>query len=272
MLKLKAQQFPAPFNRSAYGTAEGLTALTPEEARTHAGDCASPSGSIIGLSGDVDGEQIVNQLNELFRGWAGSVDEPSEAAAALRGYTHIKEDSAQCHIGLAFDAPCEGDAKSMLQRVASAVLSGGMGGRLFTEVREKRSLCYSVYASYSAGRDRGAMLAYAGTTPERAQETLDVMGGEFRKLRRGIDEAEFDRAVMGMKSRLVMHGESTSARAATIARDQYLIGRARTLAEIAAEVDAVTLAAVNAYLESAPMEVFTTVALGPEALRPPTNA
>ena len=53
------------------------------------------------------------------------------------------------------------------------VLSGGMSARLFTEVREKRGLCYSVWASYQTFKDRASVLCYAGTTNERAQETLD---------------------------------------------------------------------------------------------------
>ena len=44
------------------------------------------------------------------------------------------------------------------------VLSGGMSSRLFTEVREKRGLCYSVYASHHSLKDRGSVMCYAGTT------------------------------------------------------------------------------------------------------------
>ncbi len=271
MLKLKEHQFPTPFNRSTYGSPDGLAALTPAEARTHYQSNTNPNNSIISVSGDVNPQQIADQLNTLFKSWAGTNHEPKESAPATRGNHHIQEDSAQCHIGLAFEAPNENNPDSMLQRIATAVLSGGLGSRLFTEVREKRSLCYSVYASYSAGRDRGALFAYAGTTPERAQETLDVMIAEFHKMRKGIAPDEFERAVIGMKSRLVMHGESTSARAATIAHDQYLLGHPRTLKQLAAEVDAITLNDVNSYLEDTPAKNFTTIVLGPQPLTPPAS-
>ena len=68
------------------------------------------------------------------------------------------------------DAPAEPDADSVLERLAVAVLSGGMSGRLFTEVREKRGLCYAVYATYAARPEAGAVYAYAGTTDQRADE------------------------------------------------------------------------------------------------------
>ena len=58
---------------------------------------------------------------------------------------------------------------------------------------------------------------YAGTTPERAQETLDVSLAEIHRLRTGVEAAEFDRVVTGLKSQLIMQGESTQSRATAIA-------------------------------------------------------
>jgi hypothetical protein len=71
---------------------------------------------------------------------------------------------------------------------------------------------------------------------------------ELETLERGIDEGEFRDAVVGAKSALVMSGESSSARAATIALQLWRMGRPRTLAESAAEYDRLTLAGVNAYV------------------------
>ena len=48
------------------------------------------------------------------------------------------------------------------------LLSSGSSSRLFTEVRERRGLCYTVNASLHTQRDRAAVFCYAGTTAERA--------------------------------------------------------------------------------------------------------
>src|SRR5256714_348213 len=101
-------------------------------------------------------------------------------------------------------------------RADAAVLSGGMSSRLFAEVREKRGLCYSVYAFHETFKDRGTMLAYAGTRSDRAQQTLDVTVGELRRLKDGIEDDEIDRVKAGLKSSLIMQEESTSARAGAI--------------------------------------------------------
>ena len=81
-------------------------------------------------------------------------------------------------------------------RVAVSVLSGGMSARLFTEVREKRGLCYAIGARYHSLKDAAGIACYAGTTPDKAQETLDVTVAEFRRLADGIKRpARFARAL-----------------------------------------------------------------------------
>ena len=130
-----------------------------------------------------------------------------------------RAEAARGHRPRPQDALPEPDDQSLLQKAAIAVLSGGMSGRLFTQVREKRGLCYSVFASYVGHKDRGAVLSYAGTTVPRAKETLEVLVDELCKVSQGVKQDEFDRAIVGMKSRLVMQGESTGARASAIAAD-----------------------------------------------------
>ncbi len=267
MLALKAAHLPPPFGRSTLGRREALLELTNAQLRAYHAAKAVPAPAIIGVAGAVAFEHVRDRLGELLGDWSGRTDEPTTTGEAPRGYRHIQSQSAQHHIGVAYDAPAEADDDSVLQHVATALLAGGMGARLFTEVREKRGLCYAVHASYASLRDRGMVVAYAGTTPQRAAQTLEVMTTELRRLADGAEPDEFDRAVVGLKTRLVMQGESSSARAAAIADDQHLLGRPRTLDEQAGQIDAVTLDRLNDYLKANRPEDFTTLTIGPEALR-----
>ncbi|MEC9373844.1 MAG: pitrilysin family protein, partial [Planctomycetota bacterium] len=236
MLSLRARHNPPPFNRSDLGTIEGLKSITRGDLVDGWSGMALPRGSILGVAGHVDADRLEARLNELLDGWEGESKEATAAGKAARGYEHEDDDTNQVHIAVAHDSPREADERSLLERVVTAALSGGMSGRLFSEVREKRGLVYSVYAAYRADRDFGRTVAYAGTTPERAQETLDVLLHELRRINgaEGISQSEFDRAVVGMKSKLVMSGESTSARAGAIAGDFHKLGRPRSLEEMAA--------------------------------------
>lgn len=269
MIALRQRHFPEPLGRPSDGVAEHLQALTLEDVRNYWQSGVVPGGSILSFAGQFDWDKLRETVGELTAGWSGQADEVEPIADAPRGYTHLDAQTEQVHIGLAYDAPADPDEQSMLQRAAVSVLSGGMSSRLFTEVREKRGLCYSVYASYAGMRDRGAVLGYAGTTTPRAQETLDVFVGELHRLSQGVEAGELQRALVGMKARLVMQGESTGARAGAIAADLYVHGRPRTLAELADRVDSVTLDDVNRFVAEHAVENITAVTIGPERLNFP---
>jgi predicted Zn-dependent peptidase len=267
MIALRQHHFPEPLGRPSDGVAEHLKAMSLEDVRSFWQAGVVPGGSILSFAGQFDWHKLRDTVDKLTADWSGQADEVQPTKDPARGYTHLEAQTEQVHIGLAYDAPADPDEQSMLQRAAVSVLSGGMSSRLFTEVREKRGLCYSVYASYAGMRDRGAVLGYAGTTTPRAQETLDVFVGELRRMSEGVSADELQRAMVGMKARLVMQGESSGARAGAIAADLYVHGRPRTLAELADRVDSVTLDDVNRYVADRLVKDITAVTIGPEALR-----
>ncbi len=265
-LHLRQRHHPPPFNRNGYGERQVLQHATIEELREAWATRCVPHGTIFAFAGDVDHHAVHAQLDAQLNGWTGEHAEPTANAPAQRGTMHIAQETAQVHIALAYDAPAEPHDDSMLERLATRVLSGSTSGRLFTEVRQKRSLCYSVGASYRAGRDRGHVSLYAGTTPERAQQTLDVCRDEIERMREGAQPDEFHRAVTGLKSQLVMSGESTSARAGAVGYDYFRLGRARTLAEVTSAVDSISLDQLNAYLARREFGDFTIASIGPVEL------
>jgi predicted Zn-dependent peptidase len=141
-----------------------------------------------------------------------------------------------------------------------------MSSRLFTEVREKRGLCYSVFATLNSLRDQGRILCYAGTTVERAQETLDVTLQELTRLGQGISEDELDRCKARAKSSLIMQQESSSSRASSIARDWYHLGRVTTLEEVRERIEALTVDVLFEHIARHPARDFTILTLGPAPL------
>lgn len=265
-----------PINRSGLGTPEGLGAITREDLVRGWSRQARPGRSILAVAGDIDPAAITRRLNALLNEWTGSAPELTLRPSPTRGaFRHVDDPSNQVQVYLAHQAPAECDPDAKLEQVIAAVLSGGSSSRLFTEVREKRSLCYAVSASYAADKLFGRCVAYVGTTPERAQESLDVLCEQLDRLtasgRDRIAQDEFDRAMVGYRTRLVFAGESTAARAAALANDQHRLGRGRSLAELRAEVERITLDQVNAYAARRTLGPATIVTLGPTEVKPPTR-
>ncbi len=266
-IALRQRHYRYPMNRCTFGEIDAIEKMTIEQVKAYKDKTFVPGGTILSFAGQFDFEHLKAKVGQLLGDWQGSCDEAKLSGEPARGYEHITAESQQVHIGMAYDAVDETDEEAaMLQRAAIAVLSGGMSGRLFTEVREKRGLCYAVYGTYASNKLMGVVLGYAGTTPQRAQETLDVMRGEFVRLSEGIEQNEFDRAMVGMKTRLVMQGESTRARASAIAMDQHTFGQPRTLDQLIAQVDAVTLDKLNEYVKANVPGAMTIITIGPDAL------
>jgi len=272
-LASRSRHVRAPLNRSGYGTKEGLGASTPQMILEWWGERALPVGSVISVAGAVNADEIESALNDQLSGWEGKASPIELSPDAPGGYGHEEDGTNQVQIIVLQDAPPESDEYSALRhKVAVSVLSGGMSGRLFTEVREKRGLCYTVSAGYRGDRDYGVMQSYVGTTPERAQESLDVLASELHKLSTDegrVTQEEFDRAITSMSAGVVFHGESTGARAGALAGDFQKLGRARSLDEIIANVKKVTLDEVNEYIGGWSSSLTTVQTLGPKPLDVP---
>ncbi len=261
---LRERFFQTRHGRSALGTLAGLEALSPERARTDFRARFSPVNAVLGVAGGFDWDTLQKTVTELFGDWTGS-SPATEAPRARSGfYQHLEQDTAQEQIGLMFPDVAPGMAGWYESRLAIMVLSGvGASSRLYDEVREKRGLVYSVSASSQQLRGGGFISAYAGTTPQRAQETLEVMLTEFQKMRHGVQADELERARTGLLTSLVMSEESSGARARGLVRDQTLLGRVRSLEEVQSAVNNISLGQLNAWLEANPYEQPAIMTLGP---------
>lgn len=267
MQELRRTHFAPPYGRPPQGEIEGVEALSIDDARECFIAHYQPRGTILGVAGKLDWPRLKEQVGELLGDWPEMTASELPAAQSRSGRVHLDYDANQTQIGIAYDSVPYRHPDYYHASAGVGVLSSGMSARLFTEVREKRGLCYSVYASYQTTRDLGAVLCYAGTSAERAQETLDVTLAELRRLTLGIEEDELARLKARVKSSLIMQQESSSARAGAMVRDWYHLGRVRTLDEIGRIVDGLTRDGINRYLAEQPPRTFTIATLGPAELR-----
>jgi zinc protease len=76
-----------------------------------------------------------------------------------------------------------------------ANIASGLGGRFFDELREKRSLCYTVHAFASERERAGTFGTYIATSPEQEDAARDGLLEEFRRLcEEPISREELERA------------------------------------------------------------------------------
>jgi predicted Zn-dependent peptidase len=268
--ELRRRHFPDPWGRPAPGTPDGVQAATPEDLRGFFTASYRPNGAILAVAGAIDWEPLRDAVGRLFGDWKPRPEPALSVKPAGPRRDHLIKETQQIQIALAYPTVPIGHPDYYLARATTAILGGYASARLFTEVREKRGLCYSVYASYEGFKDRAAVLCYAGTSADRAQESLDVTLEEIRRLARdGVEGEELDMMRAGLKSSLIMQQESSMSRSAALASDWYFLGRVRPIEEIAAALDALTPESVGAFAARQAIDEATILTLGPTALKLP---
>jgi predicted Zn-dependent peptidase len=271
MSALRQLHYPAPWGMPAEGISAEVAALGIDEVRDYVARRVIPLGTIIAVAGRIDWPVVVERMAELFGDWASAADTPPASGPRGSRIRHVDHDSQQTHIALGWSAPPYANDASCEASAALAILGGGSSSRLFTEVRERRGLCYSVSAGYHTLRDHAMAVCYSGTSTARAQETLDVMLAEIRRLPGTLDSAELERVKARAKSALVMQQESSAARAGDIARRWYHLRAMRSLAEELDRYDQLSVDSIEAWLADHPPAGLTVVSLGREPLEVPDD-
>jgi len=268
-LLTKKQFLSYPFGRSVPGEREELQQLTVEEMKASWAECFNPACVILAAAGKVDVDEITEAAERYFGDWQRRPSLELPKVTCQSNVFHEPNDGAQVHIGLMYPSLHYSHADYYKALTAVSVLSGGMGSRLFTEVREKRGLCYSVSARHKITGRQGAVYCYVGSSPEKAQEALDVMVAELVRLAEGISQDELNRAKAGLRASLIMQGESTSSRADSCACDYYHIGRVRSLEEIDAAITGLTVEEMTDFVKHNRPGNFTIATIGPKELKMP---
>ena len=267
MLELSTKYYPSPYNYRSLGSIEGLAAVSHTSLSNRYKKTFRPKGSVLSIAGRFDTDETIGLIESLFGEWAGDGEAKIPFGAIQPNASHfLHSDSNQTQIALAFPSAKFGDPDYYTAKIAHQILSGGMFGRLFLEVREKRGLCYSVNARHVSTKEYGTTIVYAGTTPERAQETLETIDKEFGRIGKDIEQVELDRAIANQLSSVFLSEDSSNGRASSNAGDWWLGGRVRSTSEVEQAFQSVTLSDLSLYFEKYTAIPRTMIVVGREPL------
>ncbi len=183
----------------------------------------------------------VEELKERFGALRPGKCPAGKAASYTSAITVKKKAIEQNHLTLAFPGLPYGDPDRFTLQLLTSVLGGGMSSRLWQEVRERRGLCYSVYA-YGAGHaDTGLFAIYTALGKETEGAALDTIAATVREFTaHGVTQAELDRAREQSKANVLMGLESTQAHMSNLGRSELLMGSVMEADDLIAAYDAVT--------------------------------
>jgi predicted Zn-dependent peptidase len=229
-----------PIGRTILGTVDSVRGFGPDAIRAYMDRNYVGNRMVIAAAGNVDHDQLVDIANDRFHNLrAGGAPEP-EVARYVGGEERLVSDHEQAHIVIGLEGRAYNSDGFYAAQVLASILGGGMSSRLFQEVREKRGLCYSVYAFHWAFADSGVFGVAASTGEDEVTELVPVVLDELRKSTQNITDEEVIRVRSQIRAGLLMSLESPSSRAGQLARQQILWGRPIPLQETVDRINRIT--------------------------------
>ncbi len=236
--------------RSILGPSENIKRFQRDDLTTFVSAQYQPERMILAAAGGIDHDALLAMASDAFGSFPADLTPQLEAVATFeRGEYRKEKDLEQAHFALAFESPSYKSDDIYTAQVYSIALGGGMSSRLFQEAREKRGLCYSIFAQTGAYVDTGMTTIYAGTSSDQIAGLSRLTIDEFKRAADDLTQAEVDRARAQMKAGMLMGLESASNRAERLARMVQVWGYVPDLSETVEKIDAVDLSTVKAYAE-----------------------
>jgi predicted Zn-dependent peptidase len=218
-----------PLGRTVLGPEENLRRFTREgivafRERRWAG---ANGGAF--LAGNLDHLPGEDELQEMFARFPTlHTPEPYLPAPDFAPETLVDErDTNQSHLRMIYrpDISATDERERAALSIYSTLLGGSMGSRLFEEIREKRGLCYSVYAVGHVFADVPILQLGSGLESSKCVEAYTRMREIVDELRdHGPTEEEVQRARAYAAGRTVLGFENTNAVARYAAHQTIVFG------------------------------------------------
>jgi predicted Zn-dependent peptidase len=240
-----------PYGFPILGTRETVGAMTTGDLRAAHQAGYYPGNCVITAAGNLAHDQLMTVLERegWFEGTEAVPPRPAVAAApAARGGRHeVTRETRQVHIVLGTDTVASRDPRRYALALVATMLGGGMSSRLFQRVREELGLAYSIFSYQQFYQTTGQTGVYVGTQSDTAAQALDAILAEYADLAaHGLRPEELAGGKQQLKGQIMLSLESPGSRMHRLAMTELSRDRYRRLDEILAEIDAVSMAEVQA--------------------------
>lgn len=230
-----------PYGVPATGTEESLARVSRDDVVRWHREKVLRGASVIAVVADGNADEIAALVAGGFTGLQlaprpqlGEPSWPSRAIEIVEPRTR-----AQSAVAMLYPGPGRVDPDRFVASLIGGIASG-LGGRFFDELREKRSLCYTVHTFLAERWRAGAFVSYIATSPDKEQAARDGLLEEFRKLRDdGVTAEELERAqtyAIGVHQIQMQSGGSVLGEIV----DAWMFGTLAELDQVESRVRAVT--------------------------------
>ncbi|WP_407080119.1 M16 family metallopeptidase [Arthrobacter zhaoxinii] len=251
------------------GTPDAIRSVSREAVLDHYRRYYRPEELVVTAAGGLDHEEVCALVLQALEA-AGWTLDPEATPAPRRetapavisgtaGVQVINRPVEQANIVMGCPSLTATDDRRFAMSVLNTILGGGMSSRLFQEIREKRGLVYSTYSFSASYADAGYFGMYAGCSPAKTRQVIDLLGSELERLAAdGVEPAELAKALGQISGGMVLGLEDSGSRMSRLGRAELVSGEFIDIDESLRRIHSVTAEQVQelaAELAAAPRTI-----------------
>jgi len=232
-----------PLGRDIAGSKESVTAISREMIIDYLESKYAPENTVVTVAGNIRHEEVVAAISEALASWNSLQLRPVYLAYEEQQNPRLQvegRETEQSHFCLALPGLSLLHPRRFVLDLLNVVLGEGMSSRLFTEVRDKLGLAYSVHSYVDHFLDSGSVIVYAGTEPKNLRVAIEAVLEQLSKLREPVPESELTKAKELSKGRMLLRMEDTRNVAGWMGGQEVLTGKILTVDQVVSIVDAIT--------------------------------
>jgi len=232
-----------PLGRDIVGSKESVAAITRDTMLDYLQGQYLPDNTVVAIAGNIRHQEMVTAVSQAIGNWTNqqkhsgySTYEPKQA----RRLQIETRDSEQAHLCLGLPGLSLLHPKRFTLDLLNVILGEGMSSRLFTEIRDKLGLAYSIHSYVEHFLDSGSVIVYAGVEPKNLETVIKVILEQLYQLKETAPESELSKAKESIKGRLLLRMEDSHNVAGWLGGQEILTGRILSLDQVISIIDAIT--------------------------------
>ncbi|MFC1903722.1 M16 family metallopeptidase [Chloroflexota bacterium] len=232
-----------PLGRDIAGSKESVTAINRDMLLGYLTSQYQPDNIVVSIAGDIRHRETVNIIQKTLGNWTSQQTRSSYAAYQEKPFQRLKietRDLEQVQLCLALPGLPLLHPKRFTFDLLNVILGEGMSSRLFTQVRDKLGLVYSINSYADHFSDTGSFIIAAGVEARNLSVAIKAILKELSKLKEMIPESELTKAKEFSKGRLLLRMEDSRSVAGWMGGQEILTKRILSVDEVISIIDAIT--------------------------------
>ena len=233
-----------PLGRDIAGSKQSVAGITKDMMLEYLAAQYLPNNTVVTIAGNIQHQEVVTAINQALGNWTNQRTRSEYVAykeqAAQRLHVETR-DTEQAHLCLALPGLPLLHPKRFTLGLLNVILGEGMSSRLFTEIRDRLGLAYSIHSYTEHYLDSGSVTIYAGVETKNLSTAIKAILEQLSQLKETVPESELSKAKELSKGRLLLRMEDSRNVAGWMGGQEILTGRILSIDEVVSIIDSITV-------------------------------